>query len=72
MWETRPVEMVVDLPQELAEDVERLQREDPDYLRRVIRYGLTRRMIYRSLRGMSPPAPDAGDGPRPYREGASG
>lgn len=63
MWETRPVEIVVDLPKEMARNVEEMNQTDPDYLRRVIRYGLARRAVYRSLeregRVSAPSAPDS-------------
>jgi hypothetical protein len=49
MWDTRPVEVVLQLPDELADDVEEIQRRDPDFLNRVVRYGLTRRAIYQAL-----------------------
>lgn len=47
--ETRPVELVVDLPEELAEDVEEVRRRDPDFLRRAIRYAMARRIIFEEL-----------------------
>lgn len=49
MSETRPVEMVLNLPEELADDVEEIQRRDPEFLHKVIRYGLTRRAIFQEL-----------------------
>lgn len=49
MTETRPVELVLQLPAELADSVEEVRRRDPEYLSRVIRYGLVRRAIYREL-----------------------
>ena len=62
MWETRPVEIVVDLPTDMARNVEEMKQTDPDYLRRVIRYGLARRAVYRSLERTSPvSAPSAHD-----------
>lgn len=50
MWETRPVELVLDLPHDIASTVEEVSHRDPDYLRRVIRYGMARRAVYQSLR----------------------
>lgn len=59
MWDTRPVEVVVHLPEDLADDVEEVQKRDPDFLKRVIRYGLTRRAMFRELsHSFAPP-----DGP---------
>lgn len=49
MWETRPVEFVLDLPHDIASTVEEVSHRDPDYLRRIIRYGIARRAVYQSL-----------------------
>lgn len=52
MWqarETRKVEFALDLPEDLAEDVERVRQNDPEFLSKVIRYGLTRRAVYQEL-----------------------
>lgn len=49
MWESRPVEIVLQLPEELADDVERLRQSDPEFLRKVIHYGLTRRAMFQEL-----------------------
>lgn len=62
MWETRPVELVLDLPHDIASTVEEVSHRDPDYLRRVIRYGMARRAVYRSLQRRSE---DPGDPPIP-------
>ncbi len=50
MWETRSVELSVQLPREIADQAEELQAADPEFMSRVILYGLTRRSIYRHLR----------------------
>lgn len=50
MWETRSVQLNVRLPQDIAAQAEEVQRTDPDFLSRVVLYGLTRRSIYRHLR----------------------
>lgn len=50
MPETRSVELVLDLPPDMARSVEEVSHRDPDYLRRVIRYGIARRAVYESLR----------------------
>ena len=47
--DTRPVEVVVTLPQDLAADVEDVRRSDPDFLGRVIQYALARRIIFEEL-----------------------
>jgi len=49
MSDTRPVELVLRLPNELADSVEEVRERDPEYLSRVIRYGLARRAVYREL-----------------------
>lgn len=56
--ETRPVEVVVNLPEDLAADVEDVRRTDPDFLGRVIQYALARRIIFEELStgGSQPPS----------------
>ncbi len=49
MWDTGPVEVVVQLPEALAEDVEEVQEKDPEFLNKVIRYGLARRAMFQAL-----------------------
>lgn len=50
MWETRSVQLSVRLPRDIAAQAEEVQQTDPDFLSRVVLYGLTRRSIYRLLR----------------------
>jgi hypothetical protein len=50
MRESRPVELVVQLPEAVAADVERTHAQDPSFLSRVIRYGLVRRAIFEELK----------------------
>ena len=50
MWETRSVQLNVRLPREIAAQAEQVQLEDPEFLSRIVLYGLTRRSIYRHLR----------------------
>lgn len=50
MWETRSVQLNVELPREIAAQAEEVQEVDPEFLSRVVLYGLTRRSIYRHLR----------------------
>jgi len=40
----------VKLPHDIAEQAEEVQKADPDFLSRVVLYGLTRRSIYHQLR----------------------
>ena len=53
MWETRSVQISVRLPHDIAEEAEEVQRVDPEFLSRVVLYGLTRRSIYHELRERS-------------------
>jgi hypothetical protein len=50
MWETRSVQLDVQLPRDIAAQAEEVQRTDPEFLSRIVLYGLTRRSIYRHLR----------------------
>lgn len=65
MWETCSVQLNVRLPRDLAAQAEEVQKSDPDFLSRVVLYGLTRRSIYRHLRdqGHADMSPD-GDLPQ--------
>jgi hypothetical protein len=47
--DTRPVELVVDLPEELANDVEEVRKQDPEFLGRAIKYALARRIVFQDL-----------------------
>ena len=44
------VNVVVDLPKELAADVEAVRRRDPEFLERAIQYVLARRIIFEELK----------------------
>lgn len=61
MPDTRPVELVLDLPAELAEDVEQVREKDPEYLGKALRYAIARRVVFdelrRSLRETTPLPP---------------
>ena len=50
MWDTCPVIIQVELPTELAERVETIQKTDPEFMSKIILYGLTRRTLYQHLR----------------------
>jgi hypothetical protein len=50
MWETCSVQLNVRLPRDVAAQAEEVQKNDPEFLSRVVLYGLTRRSIYRHLR----------------------
>lgn len=50
MWETRPVNLQLRLPQDIVEQLEEIQRTDPEFMSRLVLYGLTRRSIFHELR----------------------
>ena len=50
MWESDSVPVSIHLPHELAAEVEEIQKSDPEFFTRVVRYGLTRRSVYRYLK----------------------
>lgn len=56
MWETRSVQLSVRLPRDIAAQAEEVQEKDPEFLSRVVLYGLTRRSIYRHLRQHDQPS----------------
>ena len=57
MWETCSVQLNVRLPRDIAAQAEEVQKTDPEFLSRVVLYGLTRRSIYQHLRGQSETEP---------------
>lgn len=59
MWETCSVQLNVRLPRDVAAQAEEVQKADPEFLSRVVLYGLTRRSIYRHLREQGQRSPDA-------------
>ena len=50
MWETCSVQLKVRLPRDIAAQAEEAKETDPEFLSRVVLYGMTRRSIYRRLR----------------------
>ena len=50
MYDTHPVQITVNLPPDIAVQAEEIQKTDPEFLSRVVLYGLTRRSIYHQLR----------------------
>ena len=59
MWETCSVQLNVRLPRDVAAQAEEVQKTDPEFLSRVVLYGLTRRSIYRHLREQARREPGA-------------
>lgn len=57
MWETCSVQLNVRLPTDIAAQAEEVQKTDPEFLSRIVLYGLTRRSIYRHLRERSVESP---------------
>jgi hypothetical protein len=53
MPESRSVNLVVNLPIDLADEVERLQQTDPEFIEKVLAYGLVRRAVFARLQGVS-------------------
>lgn len=53
MSETCSVSLEVRLPRDLAATAEEVQRNDPEFLSRVVLYGLTRRTVFEALRSRS-------------------
>lgn len=54
MWESRSVDLKIRLPREVAEQAEEIQASDPEFLSRLVLYGLTRRTVYEHLRTLGP------------------
>ncbi len=50
MWESRTISIEIQLPHDIADQAEEVQKTDPEFLSRVVLYGLTRRSIYHQLR----------------------
>ncbi len=44
------VHLTVTLPDDIAAEAEAADRDEPEFLSRVVMYGLTRRAIYRGIR----------------------
>ncbi len=57
MSDTRSVELVLRFPNDMADSVEEVRERDPEYLNRVIRYGIVRRAVYRELQRPGEPLP---------------
>ena len=57
LLEKRTVTLEVTLPGAIADQAEEVQHADPEFLSRVVLYGLTRRSIYRHLREADDTAP---------------
>ena len=49
LGETCAVSLSVELPRAVAAELEEVQRRDPELLRRILMYGMTRRAIYETL-----------------------
>ncbi len=62
MPETCTVQLNIQLPQHIAQLAEEVQVADPDFLSRLVLYGLTRKTVYEHLatRGRNATAPAEG------------
>jgi hypothetical protein len=49
MWDTCAVELRLQLPRGVADEVEEVQKRDPDMLSRAVLYAVTRRTIFDHL-----------------------
>ncbi len=49
MTDVCAVDLHVELPRTIAAEVERVQRQDPDVLSRILTYGMARRAIFDHL-----------------------
>ncbi len=54
MSDSRAVTIVVVLQSELADEVEQLQENEPEYLEQLLRYGVVRPAVYNRLQGAIP------------------
>jgi hypothetical protein len=50
MTETGSVDLVLQLPADLADPLEEVKRQDPEYLSRILRHALARRAVFQELR----------------------
>ncbi len=50
---SRSVSLVVNLPVDLADEVERVQESDPEFIEKVLTYGLVRRAVFARLQGVA-------------------
>ena len=46
MWDTCAVDLRVNLPRQVAAEIEEVQRSDPELLSRMVYYAMTRRTIF--------------------------
>lgn len=53
MWETRAVDLRLNLPQPVAAELEEVQRSDPEMLSRLVTYAVARRRIFEHLTSRS-------------------
>ena len=49
MFDSRPVSLVVNVPCELADELERIQQTEPEFLERLLTYGMIRRAVHDQL-----------------------
>jgi hypothetical protein len=54
MAESRSVNLVVNLPADLADEVEQISKTDPEFIEKVLAYGLVRRAVFARLAATVP------------------
>ena len=54
MWDTCAVDLRVNLPRQMAAELEEVQRNDPDLVSRMVYYAITRRTIFDYLSTRTP------------------
>lgn len=52
MSESRSINLAVDLPVHIADEVERVQQTDPEFFENLLVYGLVRRATFARLQGV--------------------
>ncbi len=52
MTASRSVNITVNLPCELADEVERVLRTEPEFVEQLLTYGIVRRAVFARLRGL--------------------
>ncbi len=52
MSDSRLVSLVVNVPSELADELERVQKTEPEFLERLLTYGMIRRAVFDHLQGV--------------------
>jgi len=65
MWDTRSIELTVNLPVDVADDLEEVGKTDPDFFGKAIQYAIARRVVFDELINTLPPGLESGKRPGP-------